>query len=60
MAYFNRKSTSKHGCKWYNTAVATVAQLVEQAFRKRQVAGSIPTGGSSSLFLTVSCTWIQI
>jgi hypothetical protein len=30
---------------WYNTAHATVAQMAEQAFRKRQVMGSIPIGG---------------
>ena len=29
----------------YNPAHATVAQLVEQTFRKRQVMGSIPFGG---------------
>lgn len=30
-------------------AVATIAQLAERAFRKRQVVGSNPTGGSSTL-----------
>ncbi len=30
---------------WYNNAVATVAQLAEQALRKRQVKGSSPFGG---------------
>ena len=33
---------------WYNLAAgnATVAQLVEQTLRKRQVMGSTPIGGS--------------
>ena len=30
---------------WYNPGRATIAQLVEQAFRKRQVMGSNPIGG---------------
>ena len=35
----------KIGKNWYNSFVATVAQLVEQAFRKRQVKGPNPFGG---------------
>ena len=31
---------------WYNLAEATVAQLAEQTFRKRQVKGPNPFGGS--------------
>jgi hypothetical protein len=31
----------------YNLPTATVAQSVEQTFRKRQVMGSIPFGGSN-------------
>lgn len=34
---------------WYNNAVATVAQLAEQALRKRQVKGSSPFGGFIAL-----------
>ena len=30
----------------YNFDGATLAQMVEQAYRKRQVMGSIPVGGS--------------
>jgi uridine kinase len=31
---------------WYNAPVATLAHSAEQALRKRQVEGSIPSGGS--------------
>ena len=34
-------------CKFRELAVASLAQLVEHALRKRMVVGSIPTGGLS-------------
>lgn len=37
-----------HWLVWYNLSHATVAQMVEQTFRKRQVMGPIPIGGSIS------------
>jgi hypothetical protein len=41
---------------WYNLRRqenATIAQLVEQTLRKRQVVGSNPTGGSDSIIQRV-------
>ena len=34
---------------WYNMDCATIAQLVEQPFRKWQVKGPTPFGGSFNL-----------
>ena len=42
----NGKILVKRGFVWYNVqSIATIAQLVEQAFRKRQVKGPNPFGG---------------
>jgi hypothetical protein len=49
--------------RWYNFAIANVAQLVEQTIRNRQVEGSIPSVGSpkqSTHFATISTLRMEI
>ena len=50
---------AKNGGVIYNPpAVATIAQLVEQTIRNRQVMGSNPIGGSKLNILLTTSQWV--